>query len=701
MQHGGGSPFGGPPPQELAPSFPGAPEAAAPISMRPPPASGFDDMGQQAAEEEQGMAAGEGSGAPGNRWPRQETVALLKIRSDMDAAFRDATLKGPLWEEVSRKLGELGYRRSAKKCKEKFENVHKYYKRTKEGRAGRQDGKSYRFFSQLEALNSSASSATVTVAAGNPPLPVMASAGAATPFIISGTPGTSSRPQLLPFPTAGPTATPQLAAPAPPPMAAPGLSFSSNTSSYTGTESDDEEVGEAGGGSRKRKREGGHGGGEAAKGSRKMMEFFERLMQQVMERQEAMQQRFLEAIERREQDRMIREEAWRRQEMSRISREHELAAQERAAAASRDAAIINFLQKLTGQTISFPAPPPPPPSPPIPAAAATAPIKSQSLPPPPPPPQPTPPASSEMVAIAPEPPPQAQLPLETSSSSRWPKAEVHALIKLRSAMEGQYQESGPKGPLWEEISSGMKRLGYSRSSKRCKEKWENINKYFKKVKESNKKRPEDAKTCPYFHQLDALYRSKLHSSYRSVAAAATSSHDLPEPEPELNSQPPQPPPGLKNNETGGPTGSSTKKPAEDIVKDLMEQPLMDSLDDDNVAGGDDELDEDDEEQEEEDGDMQFKIQFQRPRIGGSGGGGGPAGEGNFLAMVRSSSSSSSSSLLPYIDLLWNNNEMGPAGGGVAEEISHPTAESPEFGQGFFVFLLGRLLLHRERCLWAL
>jgi hypothetical protein len=29
-------------------------------------------------------------------------LALLKIRSDMDAAFRDATLKGPLWEEVSR-----------------------------------------------------------------------------------------------------------------------------------------------------------------------------------------------------------------------------------------------------------------------------------------------------------------------------------------------------------------------------------------------------------------------------------------------------------------------------------------------------------------------------------------------------------------------------------------------------------------------
>lgn len=39
---------------------------------------------------------------PGNRWPREETMALLKVRSSMDTAFRDASLKAPLWEEVSR-----------------------------------------------------------------------------------------------------------------------------------------------------------------------------------------------------------------------------------------------------------------------------------------------------------------------------------------------------------------------------------------------------------------------------------------------------------------------------------------------------------------------------------------------------------------------------------------------------------------------
>lgn len=40
----------------------------------------------------------------GSRWPQQETMALLKIRSDMDAAFREAGLKAPLWDEVSRSV---------------------------------------------------------------------------------------------------------------------------------------------------------------------------------------------------------------------------------------------------------------------------------------------------------------------------------------------------------------------------------------------------------------------------------------------------------------------------------------------------------------------------------------------------------------------------------------------------------------------
>lgn len=167
----GGSQYGVPPP-DMSPfaSPTSAPrqmqihaEAASPLNSRPPPQS-FEELlpggGAGSFPDDIGGDETDRGGASGNRWPRQETLALLKIRSDMDAVFRDATLKGPLWEEVSRKLAELGYRRSAKKCKEKFENVHKYYKRTKENRAGRQDGKTYRFFSQLEALHASPTTPT-------------------------------------------------------------------------------------------------------------------------------------------------------------------------------------------------------------------------------------------------------------------------------------------------------------------------------------------------------------------------------------------------------------------------------------------------------------------------------------------------------------------------------------------------------------
>lgn len=89
-------------------------EEASPISSRPPASTenledfmpvgsggGFSEMDTLAT-----AAAGDdgdrGGGAGGNRWPRHETLALLRIRSEMDAAFREATVKGPLWEDISR-----------------------------------------------------------------------------------------------------------------------------------------------------------------------------------------------------------------------------------------------------------------------------------------------------------------------------------------------------------------------------------------------------------------------------------------------------------------------------------------------------------------------------------------------------------------------------------------------------------------------
>ncbi|EEF40176.1 hypothetical protein RCOM_1731940 [Ricinus communis] len=301
----------------------------------------------------------------GNRWPRQETLALLKIRSDMDFAFREAALKAPLWDEVSRKLSELGYNRSAKKCKEKFENIYKYHRRTKEGRSGKANCKSYRFFEQLEALDN--------------------------------------------------------------------------------------------------------------------------------HQQESLQRKFLDAIEKCEQDRMAREEAWKMQELDRIKRERELLVQERSIAAAKDAAVLSILQKFSDQASSVQLPEN--------QIVQVQPTENQVV-------------SIEKVVKA-----QENNNVENYvqlGSTRWPKEEIEALIRLRTNLDIQYQDSGPKGPLWEEISAAMKKLGYNRNAKRCKEKWENMNKYFKRVKESNKRRPDDAKTCPYFQQLDVLYRQKTRKVDKSV-----------------------------------------------------------------------------------------------------------------------------------------------------------------------------------------
>uniref|UniRef100_A0A803PPH6 Myb-like domain-containing protein n=1 Tax=Cannabis sativa TaxID=3483 RepID=A0A803PPH6_CANSA len=644
----------------------GGVEAASPISSRPPAASSLNLDEYMAMSS--GGGGGGGSSGGGNRWPRQETLALLRIRSEMDTVFRDATLKGPLWEDVSRKLAELGYKRSGKKCKEKFENVHKYYKRTKEGRAGRQDGKTYKFFTELEALHAFNQPHHQTLP---PPLPSQPSLGVgiSNPMPIS----SFRAPNITittPPPPNYPTHPPPQPQPQPPqpqqpqhqqqPITTaaapiPALSFSSNTASSShGSEDDDDEddneddvfeLGEpstAGVGiSSSRKRKSRDWSSRHSSGS--TMEFFENLMKQVMQKQEAMQQRFLEVIEKREQDRMIRDEAWKRQEMARLSREHELMAQERTISATRDAAIISFLQKITGQTIHLPDPPPPPP--PLntitTSTAATTtpniinipnvtihhhvPITTTSTAPPQAPistaittTTTTVPPAAAAAAAAPSPPAvmippvvvtqqqpqQQQLVISqsphaahdqqdhtggstTPSSSRWPKAEVLALIKLRSGLEFKYQEAGPKGPLWEDISGEMTRMGYKRSAKRCKEKWENINKYFKKVKESNKQRPEDAKTCPYFHELDALYRNKVigtsmvtpqqhhHHQQQQQPPKPPTPAAPPAPAPALAAPPPNinVPAEIKTSGPAAPTSTTfqqqpTDKP-EDIVMELM------------------------------------------------------------------------------------------------------------------------------------
>ncbi|KAM5562312.1 trihelix transcription factor DF1 [Rosa sericea] len=405
---------------------------------------------------------------------------------------------------MCRKLGELGYYRSAKKCKEKFENVYKYHRRTKEGRSGKPEGKTYRFFDELEAFDRHQNSHHPSIIPPKPPVvlwtnnnhhhpnqtvpPVVTvpqnGVTPATDPIIHSSTNNFSRPQQI---QASQDNTNGFR------ILNPTNLFSSSTSSTTAS---DEEF------------------QQRNKRKRKWKYFFRRLTKQVLEKQEKLQETFLEAITKCDEERMVKEEAWRMQEMARIDREHEILVQERSTAAAKDTALIQFLQKVSLQHNSndnrsleitdaaiLVVPPTNVPRP-LPAQPVSWATDQRGLT-----------TSSDLAprtleAMKVYSNGENNSVLAAVGSSRWPKTEVQALINLRTSLDVKYQEAGPKGSLWEEISAGMRRLGYNRSSKRCKEKWENINKYFKKVKESSKTRPDDSKTCPYFHQLEALYQKK-------------------------------------------------------------------------------------------------------------------------------------------------------------------------------------------------
>ncbi|RRT43141.1 hypothetical protein B296_00041680 [Ensete ventricosum] len=257
------------------------------------------------------FVGGGGGGGGQGRWPRQETLTLLEVRSRLDSSFREAARKGPLWDEVSRIMAEEhGYQRSGKKCREKLENLYKYYKKTKEGKAGRQDGKNYRFCRQLEALYGESSNIAATEI--NQRSPSHATNAAAT----------------LPAADQGALQAPKLSG---------NISLSSSGECNEASSTEEE-----GDGSTRRLIK---TGGESWKS--KVEEFIGAQIKRLMEAQATWLNQMLKTLEHMEQARVSREEDWRRQEAARLDREHSLRAGERAWSEARDAAIVQALEKMS------------------------------------------------------------------------------------------------------------------------------------------------------------------------------------------------------------------------------------------------------------------------------------------------------------------------------------------------------------------
>ncbi|CAL0317059.1 unnamed protein product [Lupinus luteus] len=191
---------------------------------------------------------------------------------------------------------EYGYQRSGKKCKQKFEHLYKYYKKTKEGKAGTHDGKHYRFFRQLEALygeNINHSSFPETNSDSN--------------IHFNTVKTTLSHANIENV----------------------SLILTNSTDYFDTSSSENDDDDNDHNNSIEGLMEINNDGINQKRGSK----------------------RKIGRCWKKEKGRVLREEEWRKQEMNRLEREHKFWAKERAWIEARDAALMDAFQKLIGRYI--------------------------------------------------------------------------------------------------------------------------------------------------------------------------------------------------------------------------------------------------------------------------------------------------------------------------------------------------------------
>lgn len=202
--------------------------------------------------------------------------------------------------------------------------------------------------------------------------------------------------------------------------------------------------------------------------TRKSLELLmENIMRKVLYNQERMHRQLLEILKKNEEARISREEAWKQQEVERVRRDEELRREE----TSRSLALISYIQDLLGHQIQF--------------SKSSSEVSCSEK-------------SEELINLG---------NCDKDPSKReWRKSEVQSLITVRAALDHKFL-NGHKGSLWELVAARLFRMGYNRTAKKCKEKWENINNYYRKTLETEKTCPGYTKSCPYFQELDIIHKS--------------------------------------------------------------------------------------------------------------------------------------------------------------------------------------------------
>ncbi|KAG4910813.1 hypothetical protein JHK87_056929 [Glycine soja] len=342
---------------------------------------------------------------------------------------------------------EFGYQRSGKKCKEKFENLYKYYKKTKEGKASRQDGKHYRFFRQLEAICGDQANNTHAHASTSDKTH---RAGGNTAATIQKQTFTTNQDHNNGDSNNNPKCSESLSI--------------SNSSQFetSSSENNDEDLSAIAFMMKQSRDEKQKGLDHTHRPSdhrrvrkswrTKVEEIVDSHMRKIIQTQDAWMERMLSVVEQREQEMASREEERKRKESMWFDQQvHELWAKEKAWVEARDAALIEVVRKHIGIGIGLGA---------LPLVEEESPNKNKSQ------------GSIDANEF-----PSEGVDPGRSSSSRWTEMEISNLMQLRTSFEQRFRENNNgymENGVWDEIAAKMACLGFDRSASECKQIWEEI-----------------------------------------------------------------------------------------------------------------------------------------------------------------------------------------------------------------------------------
>lgn len=101
----------------------------------------------------------------------------------------------------------------------------------------------------------------------------------------------------------------------------------------------------------------------------------------------------------------------------------------------------------------------------------------------------------------------------------WSHDETRALIGLRREIDSLFNTSKSNRHLWDQISAKMREKGFDRSATMCTDKWRNLLKEFKKVRNSHRAGSPSGKMS-YFGDLEDLLRERQRiSNHKSPSAS--------------------------------------------------------------------------------------------------------------------------------------------------------------------------------------